>query len=134
MLRRYRAGKLIARCPPTVRCRPMRLRGIARPLSVVVNLWGRVQIVGADDTTLACHQLGGPGPPDLGAVDDVARLALLARRLGGHIVLSDVSPALRSLLELAGLRVEVEWEAERREEPLGIEEGQEELHPGDLAS
>jgi hypothetical protein len=112
----------------------MRFRGIARPLSVVVNLWCRVQIVGADHTMLAYHQLGGPGLPDLGAVDDVAHLALQARRLGGRIVLSDVSPALRSLLDLAGLGVEVEGEAEGREEPLGVEEGQEELHPGDLAS
>jgi hypothetical protein len=101
----------------------MRLVGIARPLSVVVNLWCRVQIVGADHTTLACHQLGGPGLPGLGAVDDVARLALRARRLGGRIILSDVSPGLRSLLCLAGLRVEVEGEAERREEPLGVEKG-----------
>jgi hypothetical protein len=112
----------------------MRSRGIARPLSVVVHLWCRVQIVGADHTTLARHQLGGPGLPDLGAVDDVARLALRARRLGGRIILSDVSPALRSLLDLAGLTVEVEGEAEGREEPLGVQEGQEELHPGDLAS
>jgi hypothetical protein len=101
----------------------MRLRGIARPLSVIVNVWCRVQIVGADHTTLASHQLAGAGLPDLGAVDDVARLALLARRLGGRIVLCDVSPALGSLLELAGLRVEVERKAERGEEPLGIEEG-----------
>jgi hypothetical protein len=92
---------------------------------VVVTLWCRVLIVGADHTTLAHHQLGGPGLPDLGAVDDVARLALLARRLGGRIILSDVNPALHSLLELAGLRVEVEREAEGREEPLGAEEGQE---------
>ena len=76
----------------------MRSRGIDRPLSVVVHLWCRVQIVGADHTTLARHQLGGPGLPDLGAVDDVARLALRARRLGGRIILSDVSPAMRSLL------------------------------------
>jgi len=115
---------------------PMRFRGISRPLSVVVNLWCRVLILGADRTTLACHHLGGPGLPDLGAVDDLARLALLARRHGGRIVLSDVSPALRSLLELAGLaglRVEVEGEAEGGEEPRRLEEGQEELHPGDLA-
>ena len=111
----------------------MRFRGISRPLSVVVNLWCRVLILGADRTTLACHHLGGPGLPDLGAVDEIARLALLARRHGGRIVLSDVSPALRSLLELTGLRVEVERESEGGEEPLGVEEGQEELHPGDLA-
>jgi hypothetical protein len=105
---------------------------MTRPLSVVVNRWCRVLVVGADHTALASHQLGGPGDPDLGAVDDVARLALVARRLGGGIILTDVAPALRSLLELAGLRVEMEGEAEGGEEPLGIEEGQEELHPGDL--
>ncbi len=112
----------------------MRLRRIARPLRVVINLWCRVRIVVAGRTALVCHELGGPGLPDLGAVDEVARLALLAGRLGGRIILSDVSPAMRSLLELAGLGVEVERETEGGEEPLGVEEGQEELHPGDLAS
>jgi hypothetical protein len=112
----------------------MRLRTIVRPLSVVVNLWCRVLVVGADHAEVACHQLGGPGPPDIGAVDDVARLALQARRLGGRIVLSEVSPALRSLLRLAGLCVEMEWEPEGGEEPLGVEWGQEELHPGDRPS
>jgi hypothetical protein len=101
----------------------MRLRHIVRPLSVVVNLWCRVLVVGADHTALARHQLGGPGLPDIGAVDDVARLALLAGQLGGRIVLSDVSPALHALLELAGLRVEMEWEAEGGEEPLGVQGG-----------
>ena len=112
----------------------MRSAGTARPLKVEVALWCRVLVVGPDRTALASHRLEGPGPPDLGAVDDVARLALRARRLGGRIILSDVSPALRSLLDLAGLTVEVEGEAEGREEPLGVQEGQEELHPGDLAS
>jgi hypothetical protein len=110
----------------------MRLRAIARPLSVVVNLWCRVLVVGADHTALARHQLGGPGDPDLGTVDDVARLALQAGRVGGRIVLSEVTPALRSLLELAGLGVEMEWKPEGGEEPLGVERVQEELHPGDL--
>jgi hypothetical protein len=111
----------------------MRTRSIGRPLSVVVNLWCRVLVVGADHTALARHQLGGPGLPDIGAVEDVARLALRAGRLGGRIVLSDVSPALRSLLELAGLRVEMERETEGGEEPLGVQGGEEELHPGNLA-
>jgi hypothetical protein len=112
----------------------MRLRTIVRPLRVVVNLWCRVLVVGADHTALACHQLGGPGLPDIGVVDDVARLALQAGRLGGRIVLSDVTPAVRALLELAGLRVEMEREAERGEEALWVEGEQEELHPGDCAS
>jgi hypothetical protein len=101
----------------------MRLPKIVRPLRVVVNWWCRVLIVGADHAALAQHQLGGPGPPDIGAVDDVARLALQAGRIGGRIVLSEVSPALRSLLELAGLGVEVEWETEGGEEPLGVQGG-----------
>jgi len=100
---------------------------------MVVTRWCRVLIVGPDHTSLGYHQLGGPGLPDLGTVDEVARLALLARRLGGRIILSDLSPALRSLLDLAGLRVEVEGEAESGEEPLRVEEGQEHLHPDDLA-
>jgi hypothetical protein len=112
----------------------MRFSSIGRPPSVLINLWCRVTIVVADTTALICHELDGPGLPDLGAVDEVGRLALLAGRLGGRIILSDVCPAMHALLELAGLRVEVEGEPEVGEESLGIEEGQEELHPGDLAS
>jgi hypothetical protein len=112
----------------------MRLQRIARPLSVVDNLWCRVQVLGADHLALTSHHLVGPGDPDLGAVDDLARLSLLARRLGGRIVLSDVTPALRALLALSGLGVEMEGEPERGKEPLGVEGRQEELHPGDLPS
>jgi hypothetical protein len=112
----------------------MRLGDTARPLNVVVTLWCRVLVVGPDRTALASHRLEGAGMPDLGAVDDVARLALLAGRIGGRIILSDVTPALRSLLELSGLRVEAEWEAEGGEESLAVQEGQEKLHPGDLPS
>jgi hypothetical protein len=98
-----------------------------------VQLWCRVMVVGHDGTKLACYALEGPGPPDLGAVDDVARLALQAGRLGGGIVLAEVSAALRALLELTGLTVEVEGQAELREEALGVQERQEETHPGDLS-
>jgi hypothetical protein len=65
-------------------------------------------------------------------VDDVARLELLAGRLGGGIVLAELSPLLRELLELSGLRVEMEGEAELGEKSLGVQEGQEEMHFGDL--
>jgi hypothetical protein len=89
----------------------MRLCDIVRPLSVVDNLWCRVHVVRADQTPLTTRHLVGSGDPDLGTVDDVAQLALLAGRLGGRIILSDVTPALRALLELSGLGVEMEWEA-----------------------
>ena len=78
------------------------------------------------------HVFEGSGPPDFGAVDAVARLALLAGRLDARLEVTEVSPAMQELLELAGLPVEVERQAERREEPLGVEESQEEVHPGDL--
>lgn len=65
--------------------------------------WCRVTVVGPDGAELARCVLMGPGAPDLGAVNDVARLALLAIRLKGGIVLAEVSPGLRALLELTGL-------------------------------
>ena len=86
----------------------------------------------SDGTVLACCELEGPGRPDLAVVDDVARLALLAARLGGAITVAQVSPLMRELLELAGLRVEVEGQTELGEEPICIQEVQEEVHPGDL--
>jgi hypothetical protein len=109
----------------------MRLPDTTRPLRVPANLWCRVVVMGADHSTLSRLQLGGPGPPDIGAVDEVARLALQAGRLGGRIILSEVTPALRELLELAGLRVEMERETERGEQARRLEGIQEELHPGD---
>ena len=93
--------------------------------------WCRVTVVGCDGTQVAIRTLRGPGPPDLTVVDQLARLALDARRLGARVVLADVTPALIELLELAGLVVEVAGEPERREQALGIEEVEEELHPDD---
>ena len=98
------------------------------------ELWCRITIVGPDGEQIASVALRGAGFPDLGTVDEVARLTLLARRLGGDIALTDVSPALRALLELAGLPVEMEGQAELGEQPLGVQEAEEEAHPGDLPS
>ena len=70
--------------------------------------WCRVRVLGPDGAELARCVLAGPGTPDLRAVDEVAHLALTARRLGGNVALAEVSPALAELLELAGLGVEVE--------------------------
>jgi hypothetical protein len=98
-----------------------------------VELWCRVTVVASDGSELARHVLGGTGRPDLEAVDDIARTVLDARRLGAAVVLVDAARDLVALLDLAGLGVEVEGQTERGEEPLGIEEGQEELHPHDPA-
>jgi len=70
------------------------------------------------------------GPPGLGAVNLLARLELTARRAGGRIRLRDPVPSLHALLDLVGLRFEVEGQAEQREPALGVEE---EVEPGEPA-
>jgi hypothetical protein len=65
-------------------------------------------------------------------VNLVARLALGARRAGRRLVLVEVSAELAELLDLAGLPVEVQRQAERGEEALRVEGVEEEVEPGDL--
>ena len=72
--------------------------------------------------------------PDISIVDQIARLALTARRAGGRLVLESMCDELAELFDLAGLGVQVEWEAERREQPLGLEGGKEDRQLGDLPS
>ena len=74
--------------------------------------------------------VAGLGPPGLGTVDLLARLQLAARRAGGRIRLRDPDPALHALLDLVGLRFEVEGQAEQGEPALGVEE---EVEPGEPA-
>ena len=70
--------------------------------------WCRATVVRRDGTVFAECVFEGSGAPDLGTVNQVARLALVATRLGGRIAIGDVSPEMRELLDLVGLRVEVE--------------------------
>ncbi|MEV7992871.1 STAS domain-containing protein [Streptomyces sp. NPDC086077] len=72
--------------------------------------------------------VGAIGPPGLGTVDLLARLALTAKRAGSGIRLRDPDPALHALLDLVGLRFEVEGQPEQREPPLGVQEA---VEPGD---
>jgi hypothetical protein len=92
-----------------------------------------LRILGADGTELLSMPLWGGDTPDLGTVDRIGRMALVARRDGGRLELDEVAPELAELLELAGLGVEVQRQAEAREEPLGIERIEEEAQRGDLA-
>jgi hypothetical protein len=92
-----------------------------------VVAWGRLVFVGPGGVERAVWTVCGPGPPDLAAVDALARMQLSARRLGGHIRLSEVSQELAEILDLAGLGREVGWDAEGGEE-IGVEEG---VEPGD---
>ncbi|MET8827156.1 STAS domain-containing protein [Streptomyces sp. NPDC004610] len=62
------------------------------------------------------------GPPGLAAVDLLARMELTARRAGGRIRLRDPDPALHALLDLVGLRFEMEGQPEQREPARHVEE------------
>lgn len=84
---------------------------------------------GGGSAVVICD-VAGIGPPGLLAVDLLARLQLTARRAGGHIRLRAPDPALRALLDLVGLRFEVEGEVEEGEPALGVEV---EVEPGEAA-
>ena len=76
------------------------------------------------------------GDPDMAAVDVLARACLSVRRAGCDLRIAEASPALRALLELAGLEEAIpcepgaeagsgrdaEGHAEGREEARGIQE------------
>lgn len=98
-----------------------------------VERWCTISIARPDGSRAASFDLAGSCAPDLAAVDLVARLKLVVARLGGKLSITEVSPALASLLQLAGLSIEVQREPELGEEPLGFQQGKEETHLGDLA-
>ncbi|MFC9908898.1 STAS domain-containing protein [Streptomyces sp. NPDC059862] len=84
----------------------------------------------ASGASVVVCDVGGLGPPGLAAVDLLARLELAAKRAGGRIRLRDPDPALHALLDLVGLRFEMEGQPEQREPALGVEET---VEPGDPA-
>jgi hypothetical protein len=95
------------------------------------HVWGRVTVIDSGGGAVR-YVLWGRDRPGLETVDVVARLTLFARRRGSSVRWSDLAPELDSLLELCGLRVEVVRETEGREESLGPEEGEEDVHGHDL--
>ncbi|MFF3329223.1 STAS domain-containing protein [Streptomyces sp. NPDC002888] len=87
-------------------------------------------LIAATGAGVVVCDVGGLGPPGLGIVELLARLQLGARRAGGRIRLRDPDPGLHALLDLVGLRFEVEGEVEEGEPALGVEEA---VEPGDAA-
>jgi hypothetical protein len=59
--------------------------------------WCRITIV-----------LEGDDTPDLGAIDELARWLLLAKRAGGKLKVDQVSREMADLIDLSGLDVEME--------------------------
>ncbi len=105
-----------------------------RPSRVPVpEPWCRLRVERPDGRVLARRTLHGFGPPDLDALDAVARLLLVARRNRARLVVEDAVPELYDLVELAGLslRVGAGGEAELGEHLAGVEQVEEEAHLGD---
>jgi hypothetical protein len=75
--------------------------------------------------------LEGPGTPDLAAGDELARWHLLGHRLGGRIVLDQLSLEMTELLELAALGLEVQRQVERWEQPIVVQQIGEERQLGE---
>ena len=90
--------------------------------------WCRLSLLDDQGVVVAAGELTGDTKPDLGAVDLIARLSLMARRTGTTVRLDDVCPELVELLNLAGLPVQVERQAERSKQPLRVEEVEKETH------
>jgi hypothetical protein len=89
--------------------------------------WARLVMVAENGDRLELA-LVNPAKPDLGTVENLARLQLQARRAGFRVWLCDIAPALKGLLDLTGLLREVGGQAESGEEAFGIQEG---VDPGD---
>ncbi|MFF2998411.1 STAS domain-containing protein [Streptomyces sp. NPDC057950] len=89
----------------------------------------RARLAATGGGVVVCD-VAGLGPPGLATVDALARMELAARRAGGRIRLRDPDPPLRALLDLVGLRFELEGQTEEREPALGVEEA---VEPGDPA-
>lgn len=101
-------------------------------------------IVRDSPATVVICDVRGITSPDASTIDVLARLQLMARRLGCGISLYGAHPRLRDLLLLTGLSealpllpaegsaelVEAGREAEEREDLLDVEER---VDPGDLA-
>jgi hypothetical protein len=79
---------------------------------------GEIEVIACDVSALAA---------EVAAVDALARLALVARRLGCPLKVRRASPELRDLVAFCGLSDALGvgrngWEAEEREEPIDVQE------------
>ena len=68
-----------------------------------VERWCRVTGTDADGRLLVDCVVEGSGIPDVAVVEVVARLVVAARSLGGAVSVSAPTPAVRELLDLAGV-------------------------------
>ena len=98
------------------------------------------RVIGPDAPVPIGHPLEGLGAPDFRVVEGLCRVVLAAKRAGSRLVLSEVSPELAALLDLAGLTSDLRWlvvevarQSEMRKEPFLVQRSEEEVHPRDQA-
>ncbi len=76
---------------------------LRRPSGMQARRADATVVVRRGNTELLSWPLLLSGPPDVAVTDDLARLALAARRLDCDLCLRNVSADLSELLELVGL-------------------------------
>ena len=77
--------------------------GRDRPTSVVRRTVYAIVVLARDEVEVTSWPLAGWGRPDLGVVDQLARLQLTACRVGCSVRLRDPCVELVELLDLLGL-------------------------------
>ena len=74
-----------------------------RPSSVLRPEGDAIAVLAVGGTEMARWPLVGSAHPDLSVIDNLARLALMARRRGGVITVRGAGPQLVRLIEFVGL-------------------------------
>ncbi len=75
----------------------VRLTGVVQPQA------DAIVVLAVGGTELGRWPLAGSSHPDLDVIDELARLALTVRRLGGEIGLRQAGPELLELIVFVGL-------------------------------
>ena len=74
-----------------------------RPISVLRPEGDAIVVLAVGGTEVASWPLIGSSRPDLSVIDNLARLALVARRRGGAITVRGAGPQLQQLIHFVGL-------------------------------
>lgn len=98
-----------------------------------MTLWCRATAAGCQGSqTGSSVVIAGTRAPDLAAVDELARWMLGVTRAGGSVVIEYVAPKMAELLDLSGLSIEVQGQAEGRKQPQRVQRLEKEGELGDL--
>jgi hypothetical protein len=97
----YLAGMVTATCTELEAA--MNSLGGWRPSSVLRPEGDAIVVLAVGGTEVASWPLIGSSHPDLSVIDNLAHLALMARRRGGAITVRGAGPQLQRLIHFVGL-------------------------------